>query len=264
MDLVSIIGLVGAVFMMLIGILLEGTNLLFYLNITSIFITLGGSAFATAASNNFENLRNIPSLFRVVFFFEKIDPSQTILSLLSFSERARREGLLALEDDLEQIPVNDIFLRTGIELIVDGTDPEVVKNILSAELSALDARHMQMKKIVDDMAYFCPSFGMIGTILGLVAMMRQLGGGVDAIGRGMGIALLTTLYGSILANAVFIPIANKLEKKNTIEVTLREIIVEGVLSIQAGDNPRILQRKLLSYLPPADRNEIESQTGEPT
>ncbi len=260
MDLVSIIGLVGALSMIPIGILSEGSSLLLYLNITSIFITVGGSCFATIASNNYDHLKNLPSLFRVVFFIEKVDPFQTILTLLSFSEKARREGLLALEDDLGE--VGDTFLRTGVQLIVDGTEPELVKNIMSAELESLDSRHMQMKKIIDDMAYFCPSFGMIGTILGLVSMMRQLGGGVDAIGRGMAVALLTTLYGSILANAIFIPISNKLDKKNTIEIAMREIVVEGVLSVQAGDNPRILQRKLVSYLPPSERDKIEDYGGQ--
>ena len=202
MDVASVFGLIGAVIVVLIGIAVGGGNLFSYFSLPAIFITIGGVVFATIASNSYSNLRKILSAVRLAFMFETKNPTQIILTLLSFSEKARREGLLALEEDLEE--VNDKFFKSGVQLVVDGTEPELVKSIMASDIQALDNRHREMIKIINDMALFSPAFGMIGTIIGLVVMMNQLGGDAAAIGKGMAAALLTTLYGTILANTVFI------------------------------------------------------------
>ena len=246
--------------MIALGIATGGGNILSYLNTTSVFITVGGAFLATLASNPWSHIRRSFSAIQIAFTRRKTDPIQTILTLLSFSEKARREGLLALEDDLED--VQDKFLQSAIRLVVDGAEPDLIKNIMTTELDSIDRRHESARKVFEDLAALSPAFGMIGTLIGLVVMMKNLGGDASAIGRGMAAALITTLYGSIMANAVFIPIAGKLERDNDMEMMMREMVIEGTLSIQAGDNPRILQQKLASYFPENIRRQINEHIGE--
>lgn len=260
MDLASLIGIAGAVGMVAFGIVAGGGSIIDYIDIASVIITLFGSLLATMGAHPLDRITGMMKVVTIVFSRPKLDPTQTILTLLSFSEKARREGILALEESLEE--VNDPFLRKGVQLVVDGTEPEMVKAIMTAELDALDTRHAAGRKLVEDWAEFAPAFGMIGTLIGLIVMMKALGGDPSAIGRGMAAALLTTLYGAILANAVLIPMGKKLEVANTEEVLMKEITIEGTLSIQAGDNPRMLQEKLTSYFPPALRNKIKESIGE--
>ncbi len=167
--------------------------------------------------------------------------------LVNFSEKARREGLLALEDDVDEI--DDEFLKKGIQLVVDGTDPELVRNILNAELTALDQRHFEGKDLYEQWGFLTPAFGLIGTLIGLIVMLSRLED-KSSIGAGMSVALLTSLYGAILANLMFLPMAKKLEMSNNEELLMKEIMIEGILSIQSGDNPRIVKDKLASYLAP--------------
>jgi chemotaxis protein MotA len=180
--------------------------------------------------------------------------------IVTFSEKARREGLLALEDDLDEL--EDDFLRKGIQLVVDGTDPEIIRNIMETELNNMQTRHEQGIKVFEDWGLFAPAFGMIGTLIGLIIMLQNLGGDQSAIGSGMSAALITTLYGAVFANSVLIPIANKLIYVNEQEILIREIMIEGTLSIQSGDNPRIVKEKLVSFLPPEIRAMVEEETGE--
>jgi chemotaxis protein MotA len=179
--------------------------------------------------------------------------------IVTFSEKARREGLLALEDDLDEL--EDEFLRKGIQLVVDGTDPEIIRNIMETELNHMQSRHLDGIKIFEDWGALAPAFGMIGTLIGLIIMLANIED-KSAIGPGMSTALITTLYGAILGNLVFIPIANKLSWVNNQEVLLREIMIEGTLSIQSGDNPRIVKEKLISFLPPEIRAQVEEEAGE--
>ncbi|HMB01335.1 MAG TPA: motility protein A [Spirochaetota bacterium] len=260
MDYASIIGVMGALFFVSFGIVTGGGELVAYLDLASVFITIGGSTMATFASHPFRVFIRIITVFKIAIFYKPLDPAQTILTLLSFSEKARREGLLALEDDLEETP--DAFMRSGIQLVVDGTEPELVKNIMQGELDSIDERHNKYRQMFADLGEFAPAFGMIGTLIGLIVMMKNLGGDMTAVGRGMAAALITTLYGAILANSVYIPISNKLEKINDAEIAIKEIVIEGTLSIQSGDNPRILQQKLVSYFPADVRAKIEEQIGE--
>ena len=260
MDLATVIGIGGAFIMVIFGIITSGGDINLYLHLPSVLITFGGSVFATIGSNPMRNVKRLFAVIQTALRNQKHDPVETILVLLSFSEKARREGLLALEDDLDE--VTDQFLKSGVQLVVDGTEPELVKSIMMAEINSLDARHNVLRKMIEDMATFAPAFGMTGTLIGLILMMRNLGGDPGAIGAGMAAALLTTLYGVVLANALFLPLHNKLDKNNDIEINMKEIVVEGALSIQAGDNPRILQRKLTSYFPLEVREKINEEIGE--
>ena len=260
MDIGSIIGLGGVFFFISFGIITGGGSLVAYIDIPSVLITIGGASMATVFANPLERTKRLITIMQVSFKNNDIDPIQTILTILSFSEKARREGLLALEDDLEE--VSDQFLKSGVQLVVDGTEPELVKSIMSGELEALETRHNNYIGLIESLADLCPAFGMIGTLIGLIVMMNALGGDPSAIGAGMAAALLTTLYGAVLANGVFIPMTKKLSAANATEVSMREIVIEGVLSIQEGDNPRILEQKLTSYFPADVREKISEQIGE--
>ena len=151
-----------------------------------------------------------------------------------------------------------------MQLVVDGTDPELVRNILNTEIDNIEARHDSVRKVFDDAASLFPAWGMVGTLVGLVIMLRSLGGGggIEAIGGGMAVALITTYYGSVIANGFALPISGRLAARNSSEVMVKNIMVEGILSVQAGDNPRIVKDKLVSFLPPNQRQKVNDQVGD--
>jgi chemotaxis protein MotA len=175
---------------------------------------------------------------------------------MGMSEKARREGLLALEEELEDL--DDEYMKKGLRLVVDGTDAEVIRNLMENELSQIQNRHAAKISAVNMWAGLAPGLGMLGTVIGLIGMLKNLED-KSTVGPNMAVALITTLYGSIMANLVFIPVAGKLKSKDDAETLIKEMQIEGVLSIQAGDNPRILAMKLLSYLEPTDRKVVEAE-----
>jgi chemotaxis protein MotA len=204
---------------------------------------------------------SVISVVRHAFLFKTHAPEQIINTLVNFSQKARREGILSLEQEASE--VEDTFLQSGIELAVDGTEPELIREILSTDLDKIETRHKFGQGIFSTMGNYAPAFGMIGTLIGLVQMLRAMDD-PSAIGPGMAVALLTTFYGCILANLIFIPIAGKLKSRSGEELLIKELMIEGILSIQSGDNPRIVEQRLKSFLAPAIRAfEIEgnSETG---
>ncbi len=258
MDLGTIIGISLSFVMILMSILQSGAGLGTFMSVSSVLMVVGGSFGALLTSNPLSRVLGIVKYIMLVINVPNYEEEKIIATLVSFSERARREGLLALEDDLEE--VEEEFMKKGIQLVVDGTDPEIIKSLLYSDLNQLQERHATGIKIFADWGSLAPAFGMVGTLCGLIGMLANLDD-PDAIGSGMALALITTMYGSILANAVFIPIKNKLEDRDKDEVLIREIMIEGILSIQAGDNPRILEAKLISYLPPSRREAVLAETG---
>ncbi|HUX51548.1 MAG TPA: motility protein A [Spirochaetia bacterium] len=258
MDLGTIIGLIGGAALVLISIAINGAGFNIYLDLGSVLLVIGGSFGALMISNPLNRILGIVRFMSLAFRIPDLREEKIITDLVAFSERARREGLLALEDNLDE--VEDEFLRKGIQLVVDGTDPEIIKSILYNELNQVQERHERGIKVFDDWGKLAPAFGMLGTLIGLIAMLANLGGDKTAIGRGMGLALITTLYGALLANLLLIPVKNKLEDRDKDETRVKEIIVEGILSIQSGDNPRILLEKLISFLPPRQRDSLRQET----
>lgn len=259
MDLSTILGLGIGVFMVAVGILLGGVGIGPYLSPDSVAITVLGSFGAMMVANPLSRMLGIMKYIRHVFSVTSWHEEELISQLVGFSDRARKEGLLALEDNLDS--VENEFMRKGIQLVVDGTDPEIIKGILYAEVNQIESRHEVGAKIFDDWSKIMPAFGMIGTLVGLIAMLGNIGGDSSAIGRGMQTALVTTLYGSFGANLVLIPFKIKLEDRHRDEMRAKEIVVEGILSIQSGDNPRILLEKLLSFLPPGQRQAVRQEAG---
>lgn len=257
MDLGTIIGVVAGFAFIFMSIITSGGSIGLYLNLPSFLMVIGGSFAAMLVANPMSRMLGIVKYIRHALRTPDWQEEKMIADLVSFSERARREGLLALEDNLDE--VEDEFMRKGIQLVVDGTDPEVIKTILYSDLNQLQERHAVGIKIFDDWSKIAPAFGMIGTLAGLIAMLANLED-ESAIGSGMALALITTMYGAIMANLILIPVKAKLEDRDREEIRVKEIILEGILSIQSGDNPRILLEKLVSFLPPKQRESIRQES----
>ncbi len=255
MDLATILGLISGIALIVWGILDAG-RISWFWNLSSVLIVMGGTFAATFVAFP---LKKVLLAFRVAskaFSNNAFETGMIISKVVELANIARREGLLALEEAVESI--NDKFLQKGVMLIVDGTDPELVKNILETEIAFLEERHGEGKSIFDTMGSLSPAFGMIGTLIGLVAMLKQLDN-PDTIGPSMAVALITTLYGTLFANLVCIPIATKLKLRSREEILIKEIMIEGLLSIQAGENPRIIEEKLKAFLSPSIRNMLANK-----
>lgn len=249
MDLATLIGItLGSG--LLIGSIMIGGSIMDFWSLSSVIIVVGGTIAATLVSFPLKNVLGVIPLLKVAFTMQETDGSKIIASLVDFAESSRREGLLALEE--KAATLDEEFLKKGIQLVVDGTDGELVRSIMEIELSFIGDRHRSGQKIFESMGASAPSFGMIGTLIGLIQMLKELDD-PDQIGLGMAVALLTTLYGAILANLIFLPLAGKLKVKSAEEVLMKEVMIEGILSIQAGENPRIVEEKLKAFLSPEQR-----------
>ncbi|MDR2391208.1 MAG: MotA/TolQ/ExbB proton channel family protein [Planctomycetota bacterium] len=223
-----------------------------FIDIPSIGIVFGGCGAGLLISLAMSTLKTMPKSGPIILRQSKDDPVEIIKKMVEFSEVARRDGILALENVLEQIP--DPFMRQGLQLAVDGTDPELIQDIMETDLDNIEARHADAKSAWDMFRGGGPTWGALGTVIGLIQMLK---GGVDdpsALTQGMAVALITTFYGSLIASLMVGPICDKLGVRNGEEMATKTIILKGVMSIQAGDNPRIVEQKLKIFLAPADRN----------
>ncbi len=257
LDIATILGIIISFALVVYGIIGgdQGVSAIYnFIDMPSVYITIGGT-FATMLTMS----KSIPDFilsmktFSLAFKKSKYDISQTINQIITLSNTARKEGLLALEESANNI--DEEFLKKGILLIVDGTDPELVRSIMETELDCAASRHKSRIEFWENVASMGPAWGMIGTLLGLVNMLKMLDDAA-AIGPNMAIALITTLYGSLLANWLATPVANKLKVNDGLEVMMKEVMVEGILSIQAGENPRVIEEKLKSFLDATQRKSL--------
>ena len=255
MDFASIVGTIMAAMAIVVGTFAAGISAGQIIDVASLFITVGGASGTVILSNPLPLTLNTFKVYRQIFHVPQFDVKGKILQIVSFSEKARRDGLLALEDDMEEL--NDDFMKKALQLVVDGTDPEIVRNVMQIDLESMEERHKNNRSWFDSLATLAPGFGMLGTLIGLVGMLANLGGDPSAIGRGMAAALITTFYGSLIQNMLAVPVSNKLKNRTNEEVLVKQVMIEGTLSIQAGDNPRIVQEKLASYLTPDMRAELK-------
>ncbi|MDE6313145.1 MAG: motility protein A [Lachnospiraceae bacterium] len=260
MDLATIIGLIACIALMIFGIIngAGASALGSFWDVPSIMITFGGAFMAVLASSNLKDY--IGGLKSIVITFKppQLDETGTIKSVMDLSNIARKEGLLALEEAANNL--EDEFLKKGVLLVVDGTDPELVRAILETELDCMENRHKKNMAFWDNVASMGPAWGMIGTLIGLINMLKDLDD-PSAIGPAMATALVTTFYGSVLANWVATPTSNKLKVNHEAEYKVKVVIIEGLLSIQAGENPRVIGEKLKSFLSPAQRATFEDEEG---
>lgn len=250
MDLATVGGLAIAFVSVMLAIVLGGGNPLALINIPSIVVVFGGTAGAVVCAFPLAKSIGLPKLVMKAVFGATPDPAETIRDIVKYAEIARREGILSLENHIHDM--KDEFIVRGIKMAVDGTDPELIREIMETELESLMERHMQGKMVLDQFGKYAPAFGMIGTLMGLIFMLGSMED-PSTIGPSMAVALITTLYGAVIANAFAGPIGDKLYAKDQEEVMLKTIVIAGVMSIQSGDNPRVVESKLLTYLPPAAR-----------
>ncbi len=254
MDIASIIGLIGGIGVLIYG-MASGGDLGAFFDPPSIVMTIGGGLVSTILSVSLEEFLSLPKAFPLLLKTKQANPFDLIKSLVDLSQKARREGLLALESAGESI--NDDFMKKAMELVVDGVEADIIRESLTLELDNMAIRHKSMIGIFKTMASFFPAWGMIGTLVGLVILLGSLDD-PSKIGPAMAVALITTFYGSVMANFIATPIANKLGAKSSEEIRLKEMMIEGILGIQAGVNPRIMEHKLKTFLSPAQKKQYET------
>lgn len=250
MDIASAAGVVIAIVLILVSIVLGGGSFGAFIDAPSLMVVVGGAIAATLISFPLKNFLGVFGVTTKVFLYKLHNIDDIIKQIVSLAETARRDGLLALEGRIGEI--EHPFVVLGVQMAVDGARPEVMEDILRTEMDAVATRHRDGKALLDCMGRFAPAFGMIGTLMGLIIMLGDMSD-PSKIGAGMAVALLTTLYGAIASNVVFLPFAEKLGFTNKAELLAMEIIIRGILAIQSGENPRVIEQKLTTFVPPKQR-----------
>jgi chemotaxis protein MotA len=250
------IGIAIAAGGLLLAAMMDGTSPAAFINIPAIIIIVAGTGGATFASVGMEGMKNIPSLYKIACSHEPLDRPARVQLLVGLAERARREGLLALDSELEQI--EDGFTRKGLQLVVDGTDPQLVREILESEIDTMAARHHQGAEVFEKGGGFAPTMGIIGTVTGLVHVLQNLSSPAS-LGPSISAAFIATLLGVASANIIYLPVASRLKAISGEEVELRMLTLDGIIAIQAGENPRLIGERLGAYVAPAER---EREVGE--
>jgi chemotaxis protein MotA len=249
MDLATLIGLLMG--MSLVGYaMFAGGNANAFIDTVSVLIVIGGGVASAMMSVTLSTVKRSGKVFSKAFFYKEQSAQKLIADLVGYAEIARRDGILSLENATRD--ANDPFIVKGIQMAVDGTDPELIEQIMNNELDAIAERHDNGKAFFDALGRYGPAYGMIGTLVGLILMLRSMDDPAS-LGPNMAVALITTLYGALLSNMFALPIADKLAARNNEELLLKTIIIKGVMSIQSGDNPRIVEQKLKTFLPPSAR-----------
>jgi chemotaxis protein MotA len=254
MDIATIIGVLLG-FLVIIGAIVAGGGWQTFVHVPSMAITLGGMLCATLIHFSLSQFLGIFSVIKKTIVSKVPSQSELIQKMVNFAAINRRDGALALEQEIPNLD-NSFFIK-GVQLLVDGRDSEQIRDFMTVEVQYLQDRHLTGKKILEFMGAAAPAFGMIGTLIGLVQMLRSLDS-PDAIGGGMAVALLTTFYGALVANLVFIPLAGKLGMYSKAEATIIEMIVEGVCSIADGDNPTVVREKMQAFISQSRREEVKA------
>jgi chemotaxis protein MotA len=249
-DMLTGVGLMLGVVLIFWGMTAGGASLKIFFDPSSIAITVGGSFSALLIAYPLPAMKKVIKIIVQSFKEGTMSSTEIINSFTTLSKKARREGLLSLEDEMAQL--TNEFLRKGLQMVVDGLEPETIKEIMELEIGEMERRHTDGANMLKVWGAYAPAFGMLGTLIGLIQMLANLSDST-ALASGMGKALITTFYGALLANLVLIPMSQNLNYKSGIEVNNREMMLEGVLAIQSGVNPRIVEEKLTSYLSPFER-----------
>jgi chemotaxis protein MotA len=254
-NVVPTLGLIAGMGLIIWSILLAG-NLNNFIDIPSIIITIFGSFSPLLISFPFKTLKNIPNVLKMLLSSPGNERMELVNLFAELSRKARKDGLLALEDELDKI--NNPFLVSGLQLVIDGVEPDSIRDILELKAETIERRHSTGQAVFLKWSELAPAFGMLGTLIGLIIMLAQLDD-PSKIGAGMATALVTTFYGSLMANLVFIPIASNLKVQTEEELFTAQMIIEGVLEIQAGTNPRLLEEKLVLYLAPREQKDSKNK-----
>lgn len=258
MDVSTLIGLVAAIGLLFYSLFAGSDGDLFgtFLDVPSVVMVVGGAAFTTVVSCRLDRVLAFAKIIKIAFFNQSTKPVELIKQIVVLADAARREGILSLQNSIGE--VKDPFLANGLQMVVDGTDADTVRQVLDLEIEAIDQRHSEGRGVPDIMGKYAPAFGMIGTLVGLVVMLKNMDDPTK-IGPGMAIALLTTMYGAIIANVICLPLVDKLSRKHEEEMLYLELSKAGILGLQAGDNPRMLEMKLAVFLAPKHRAELAAE-----
>ena len=254
MDIATIIGVIFGFIVIGWAILLGGSWRIFW-DLPSVAITIGGMLCATLIHFSLPQFMGIFSVVKKTIVTKIPTPSELIQRMVDYAAINRRDGALALEEQINE--VNNTFFAKGLQMLVDGQDPEEIRDLMSLEIQYLQDRHSNGKKILEFMGSSAPAFGMIGTLIGLVQMLRNLSS-PDQIGAGMAVALITTFYGALVANLIFLPLAGKLGLYSKAEATAMEMIVEGIHAIARGDNPTVVREKLQVFVSQGKRERVKA------
>lgn len=246
MDIATILGIISAFGLVLIAIFMGGGVQLF-INIPALMIVVGGTLGATMINYPLKDVFGVFNVVKKALFTKNIPVDELIKRFIKFANKSRKEGILALEGEIKD--VTDDFLKKGVQLSIDGLEPQEIRDVLETEIDFIRSRHQLGAEIFATMGAFAPALGMIGTLIGLVQMLQTMDD-PSSIGPSMAVALLTTFYGSIMANIVCLPISGKLRTRSKEEVLTKDLSVQGIIALANGDNPRILEQKLLAFLPP--------------
>lgn len=249
MDLATLLGILVAAGLVVGSILLGGSGS-WFVNVPSIMIVLGGTMGATLINYPMADLVSVFKVTKNAFRHKSFRPISLIPQMVNFAKKARREGILSFESQLKRI--HDPFLVRCMQMAIDGMEAEAIEEVLSTEILWLEERHRLGAEIYTTMGTFAPAVGMLGTIIGLVQMLMQMTD-PTAIGAPMAVALLTTFYGTLLANLLFLPIAGKLKVRSRQEILAKQMVLQGILAIQEGDNHRIVEQKLKAFISPRAR-----------
>jgi len=245
MDITTIIGLVLGFFGIIFGFILEGGHVASLFALSPVMIVILGTLGATIIGIPLQEIKKLPQWLKIAFTNQSFGVEKAYYTLVHFAEKARQEGLLSLEQELETI--EDKFTKQGMQLVIDGTDPEITRNILESNIAVLENRHKVGIGFFEAAGGYSPTLGIIGTVMGLVHVLGNLSD-PDTLSSSIAAAFIATLYGVCLANLVYLPIAAKLKIKNQMEVQTMEMILDGIISIQSGENPAILKEKLKTHL----------------
>ena len=260
MDLGTILGLVAGIGIIVVGIIQSGGDLFWFYNFNSVLIVLGGTLAATLVALPLKAVGNIFNILKKVFIGEQYDYIGTIEEIVEKAQKSRKDGLLSLEADLPNMKAG--FFKNGIELAINERESSRLRTFLNLELNNIQSRHIAGQELFLYMGTYAPAFGMLGTVLGLIVMMNNFAGSGEESSAsydvaekfaqllsGMGLALITTFYGVFMANMIFLPIGGKLKRKSENEMMLKNIVVEGIISIHAREHPILIKEKLMTFVP---------------
>lgn len=254
MDLATLIGTILG-FLVIIGSILLGGSILIFVDIPSLAIVVGGMLCATMIHFSFAQFMSIFAIMKKTIFVKIPSFNELIQQLINYAAINRRDGALALEQEINK--THNIFIKKGLQMLVDGQEQDTIRSLLELEIQSLSERHSQGKKILEFMGSAAPAFGMIGTLIGLILMLRNLSS-PESLGAGMAVALITTFYGAVLSNLVFIPLAGKLGLYSKKEIQTMEMTIEGLCAISQGENPTVVREKMQSFLAPKHRESVKA------
>lgn len=258
MDIATVIGLLLAWGALLGALTMEGGKVGDLVNPSAFVLVIGGTLGATVIAFSLKQILGLPAIVRNAFFCKETDLAKIISIMVGFARKARKDGILSLEDEARN--VDNKFLQMGVQLVVDGTPSQMVREILETEIVSLQERHKVGENMLATMGGFAPTLGIIGTVMGLINMLARLNE-PGKMGPAIAAAFMATLYGVAVANLIFLPVGSKLKARTTEEIIAYDMMIEGILSIQAGDNPRMVEAKMLAFLPPKARQSLGAEAG---